>query len=439
VKNRWWAAVAVLGVAGLTAATRPAPPPTAGAKNAPASVSASSGAPASARTPASARGPFDALAAIRDGYEAAPFPRRTTAGSIARGNLDARIDSLTGWVEHDRESGAEMRKPLVDTLLSRTQFFGTFSDFDRALALVEPPSARSRAADLDAWASVQSALHEFEAALAALAAAERMDGKPRTAALSTIHLALGMDLPNVLALRAGTAAEAPSFESLSALAAAQAALGRFDAADATYRRALAIYRDVSPFPVAWVEFQRGMMWAESAGLPERALPLYREAVSRLPGYVVASVHLSEIEAQTGAVESAVARLTALAEKVEDPEPSAALSRLLEASDPERARHYAEDARRGYESLLAKHRHAFLDHAAEFFAEAGKDPRRALALAEENLKLRATDRAYLLAIRCARAAGNANRACALAKMAGEGRPSVPLAAMRGEVSKSCPGT
>jgi tetratricopeptide (TPR) repeat protein len=428
VKHRWWAAVAVLAMAGLAASARPRPPPAVDAQRSGHGPVAS----ASAKASSAPAGP----AVVRNSYDPSPFPHRTTSGSIARGNLNARIDSLTGWIAHD-PNGVEVRKPLVDALLSRTQFFGTFTDFERALALAPAPRRGSSGGELDMWASVQSALHEFTAAQDALKVAERLDGKPRSAALATIHLALGADLPGVLAMRETAAAEAPSFESLSGLAAAQAALGRFDAADATYREALASYRDVSPFPVAWVEFQRGMMWAESAGRPDRAVPLYQEALSRLPGYVVASVHLSELEAEAGQTASAVERLMALADEVEDPEPAAVLAKLLAGSDPERAARYAAVAKRGYERLLAKHRNAFLDHAAEFFMEAGKDPRRALALAEENLRLRPTDRAYLLAIRSARAAGEMRRACGLAELAGDERPSVPLRAARRDVLSSCP--
>lgn len=425
--NRWWAAIAVLTMAGLAAATRSRPPP---------AVDATAGSVRSTMAAASYAPAAPELATTDDAYDPSPFPHRTTTGSIARGNLDGRIDSLTGWSEHDRQHGAETQKPLVEALLSRTQFFGTFSDFDRALALAGTPSKTASAAELELWALVESALHEFSAALDALSAAERLDGKPRDAARATIHLALGSDLQSVLQMREKAVAAAPGFESLSGLAAAQAALGRFDAADATYRKALSSYRDVSPFPVAWVEFQRGVMWAESAGRADRAIPVYRDAVSRLPGYVVATVHLAELEADAGQSAIAVERLQPLAGEVEDPEPAAVLAKLLSRSDPPRAGHYAAIAKRGYERLLAKHPNAFLDHAAEFFAAAGNDPRRALALAEENLKLRRTDRAYLLAIRCARAAGDTRRACALSRAAGDDRPSVPLSAARREALSGC---
>jgi tetratricopeptide (TPR) repeat protein len=436
--NRWWAAAAVLGVAGLAAATRmKPPPPSIDAKGAIPSRSAETrGAPSASNAPPAASAD---LSSITDGYDPAPYPHRTTTGSIAKGNLNGRIDSLLGWAEHGSPSAESTRKLLVDSLLSRTQYFGTFSDFDRALGLVKRPSKDSKPEELDAWAAVSSALHEFKTALDALDAAEKIDHRPREAQRETIHLALGEDLPGVLAARERAASAAPTFESFTGLAAAQGALGKYDAADASYRKALAVYRDVSPFPVAWVEFQRGMMWAEMAGQPERAVPLYREAVARLPGYVVASVHLSEIEADAGNRDGAIERLTELVDKenVEDPEPAAVLAKLYADAKPDSAAHFADVARRGYDRLLAKHRNAFLDHAAEFFAAAGKDPKRASALAEENLKLRPTDRAYLLAIRSAQAAGNAPRACALVKAAGDDRPSVPLRALRESLGKTCP--
>lgn len=391
----------------------------------------------SASAPAAA--PTVDLSAITDGYDATPYPHRTTTGSIARGNLDGRVDSLNGWLTRGGGASDTMRKPLLDALLSRTQYYGTFSDFDRALALVKPPAKDPTAADLDLWAALSGSLHEFQSALDALAAAEKLDKRPRDAQRAVIQLALGRDLPAVLAMREKGAAALPTFESFTGLAAVQAALGKFDAADASYRKALAIYRDVAPFPVAWVDFQRGMFWAETAGRPDRAEPLYLEAVTRLPGYVVATVHLSEIEAENGKRDSAIERLTSVLDKTEDPEPAAVLAKLLAESKPADAAHYADVAKRGYEQLLVKHRKAFLDHAAEFFASAGKDPKRALALAEENLKLRPTDRAYLLTIRAALAAKDTKRACALVKEAGEGRPSVPLHDARESVAKTCPAT
>jgi hypothetical protein len=49
----------------------------------------------------------------------------------------------------------------------------------------------------------------------------------------------------------------------------------------------------------------------------------------------------------------------------------------------------------YDELLARHPHAFADHAAEFWLTIGGDPKRALGLARQNLALRQTPRARAL--------------------------------------------
>jgi hypothetical protein len=175
------------------------------------------------------------------------------------------------------------------------------------------------------------------------------------------------------------------------------------------------------------------MWAELADRPDLARPLYEEAVRRLPGYVVASVHLAELEEVGGAPARAISRLEPLAERsspLADPEPLGRLAEWLAPSAPVRAAALAERARQGYERLLARAPLAFLDHAAEFFGGAGRDPARALALAEENLANRQNPRAFVLAIEAALAAGRTGRACALAAgvPAGARGAHVPLRAL-----------
>jgi len=228
---------------------------------------------------------------------------------------------------------------------------------------------------------------------------------------------------------------APTLEHLGLLANAEAALGEFDAADEHYQAALDTLHDVSPFPVAQLSFQRGVMWAEQAHRPERALAFYAEAVRRFPEYVVANVHLAELEAATGRRDAAIERLRPLAERSRlpghDPEPLGALAELLLARDPNdgAAAPLIEGARQGYEGLLAGNRTAFLDHAAEFFGGPGGDKPRALELARENLALRRTPRAYGLAIESAFGAGDTAAACGwMAEASGVRGQSPALAAL-----------
>ena len=185
---------------------------------------------------------------------------------------------------------------------------------------------------------------------------------------------------------AAIVAKSGGFEDRVALGALLADMGEFDDADDIYRQALRGYQDVSPFPVAWVCFQLGMLWGELVPEPElaRAEHWYRKAVVSLPSYVRARVHLAEILSATGRAGEAEAMLRpALASG--DPEASWRLADVLndEGRVDEAALHL-EAARSGFERLLEKHLLAFADHGAEFYIGSGGDPLRALELAQINL-------------------------------------------------------
>ena len=112
----------------------------------------------------------------------------------------------------------------------------------------------------------------------------------------------------MLAARRRIAAASGRLEDLVPLGAVLADLERFAEADAVYRQAFDSYDDVSPFPLAWVCFQLGMLWGELVPVPDPDLAAlwYRRAIAYLPGYVKARVHLAEIYAsqdQTGDAEA----------------------------------------------------------------------------------------------------------------------------------------
>jgi tetratricopeptide (TPR) repeat protein len=255
-------------------------------------------------------------------------------------------------------------------------------------------------------------VHRFAEAEGEYDEAEKLGAADTRTKRASLHVAEGRDLETALVVAKERVAKLPTLENYSVEAGAEAALGQFDAADEHYRDALATYHDVSPFPIAYVEFQRGVMWAELANDRAKALPVYREAVRRLPQYVVANVHLAEIEFAEGQRESAEARLRPLEAQTEDPEPWARLGEMLLAAHPDDAHGHAliERARIRYEQLLAQQHLAFADHAAEFFAGPGHDAKRAVELARDNLALRQTGRAYQLAVQAALAAGDAPLAC-----------------------------
>lgn len=307
------------------------------------------------------------------------------------------------------------RAQWVDLLLTRVQFTGSFGDFDRALEVAEGAvrDHGNQANALRLRARAASAVHRFDDAERDLASAARL-GADVDAPLASIRIAQGRELEAARAFARARVERGATLEHLGLLANAEAALGEFEAADEHYAAALATLRDASPFPVAQLCFQRGVMWAEQAGNPERALPHYVEAVRRLPEYVVANVHLAELEAQLGRRDAAVERLRGIVDHSADPEPKGLLGELLlakDGSDPA-ARSLIEQARAAYQALLERHRSAFLDHGAEFFAGPGADAPLAARLAQENLVLRQTPRAHALAIEAALGAHDSALACRL---------------------------
>ncbi len=336
--------------------------------------------------------------------------RVTTHADIAVNNFLARVEALRERMVRFPDDQA-LRAMLVEHLLARATFLGTFEDFDEVDALTEDQPGADGAL---MRASFLSAVHRFDEARTKLDQAEQL-GAPSLAierARIVIELAIGED-PNALLPRAQSLVDASErYGHLTVLASVLGALGRYEEADATYLRALGAYRDSSPFTLAWVSFVRGVMWGEAAGRRDLAEALYEDAIARLPHYVVANVHLSEIED----TEVAVARLRRVLDS-QDPEPAARLAQRL--TGPERDELLAR-ARARYEELLTRHRAAFLDHASEYYAIAG-EPERALDLALENLDMRRNGRAYVVAIQAALAAGSQGKLCQLLEASAPERP------------------
>lgn len=158
------------------------------------------------------------------------------------------------------------------------------------------------------------------------------------------------------------------------------------------------------------------MWAEVADEPLRALALYRDAVRILPDYVVATVHLAELEHELGQTDNAIERLASISAWAEDPEPLGLLAELLSDEDPDQADALTVEAVERYDRLLAAHRLAFADHGSEFFSGIGADPDRALALALSNLANRNGERALLVALSAAQGTDDEALACQLAASA-----------------------
>ena len=323
-----------------------------------------------------------------------------TAGDIAANNLESARQRSWSRFWHAPEQ-PHIAETIVEQEQTTAQFIGDLAAFDRLgmlvneVARVEPESARTALIT----AQVAGSMHRFAEARESLARAMAR-GAPTDATdrlLLTIDQATANNLSAVLAARRKRAARPGCWNELVPLGALLVDLGEFHEADRSYLRALREYPDVSPFALAWVCFQLGVLWGECVPAPQsdRAAKWYRAAIDYLPCYVKARVHLAEIYLYQGRERDATLLLAPALESG-DPEVSWRLADIAQAAGEagEAALHLAA-ARCGFEALLAKHPLAFADHGAEFYLGSGDDPARALALAQVNLANRPTARAFEL--------------------------------------------
>src|SRR5499427_7908725 len=321
---------------------------------------------------------------------------RATDGEIAAINLEsARRRAWARFEQDPRFPGAAEAIVYNENLAA--QFLGDLDALDRleALALQFARADDSFRSAL-VQAEVASSVHRFAEARDHLGRATRM-GAPREEIdrhLPSIDQACGVNLDAVLAARRQIDTASGRLEDLVPLGALLADLERFAEADTVYRQALSSYDDVSPFPLAWVCFQLGMLWGELVPVPDPNLAAlwYRRAIAYLPSYVKARVHLAEICASQGRAGDAEALLLP-ALSSSDPEVKWRLADvLITQAKLEQAERQLNVARFGFDQLLERHLLAFADHAAEFYAGSGDDFRRALELARTNVANRPTRRA-----------------------------------------------
>ncbi|MBV9572251.1 MAG: hypothetical protein JO056_13510 [Alphaproteobacteria bacterium] len=322
--------------------------------------------------------------------------RTVTDGQIAAINLEST--RRRAWACFTQDSGApRVAESLVDLERMVAQFLGDLTALDRLEMLARQfahADESFRAPLLEA--EVASSAHRFRDARTHLSAAARL-GAPCIdieRRLLAVNQACGLQLDDVLDGRCRFAAESGKIEELVPLGALFADLERFAEADAVYRKAFSSYDGTSPFPLAWVCFQLGMLWGELVPEPDLRLAerWYQRAIAYLPGYVRARVHLAEIYASEDQLSDAEALLLSALSSC-DPEVRWRLAGVRIAQGRfEEAEIQRKAARSGFESLLAKHRLAFADHAAEFYADDGNDPELALELARTNAANRPTRRA-----------------------------------------------
>ena len=335
--------------------------------------------------------------------------RKTTSPEIALGNLDAKI---LGQAKQVASKGIGLNA-YAESLKSRMQFKGSYSDFDELFKTLKNLQDKDGKDFVQAKIAALMAIHRFDDANKLLGENSSIFGEGEK---KNIELSLAAAKENIsdldFAIVQKKAKDHSNFQNRTRLAHAYALKKEFKKADKAYQDALKNYRDVSPFPFAWAYFQLGKMWAESADDLEKGQHYYQEAILYLPDYVVANVHLSEIEFEKGQVKQAISRLERIKDKTEDPEPFSRLAQYYAGVDKAKSEIYKKQAKDGYEKWLAKYPLAFADHATEFYLGAGADPKRAFELAELNFNNRQTHRAAGLLAESAIGVERIKKACEL---------------------------
>src|SRR5260370_2313926 len=322
-----------------------------------------------------------------------------TDGTIALLNLQAQIDGLELDVRLSHAT-VESRVGLIELITLRGLILGHIADYQRADEIAEQLVCDAAADGIAfvARARTRAIFHRFTDALDDIDRAERLGFNAETTNgdSAAIFQALGR-YDEALAIREEAADRRASFDNVAALVGLYSEIGEIDAAERLHAESRRRYRGVSPFPLALLDFQLGLMWMNKGRLDD-ARTSFDAARRRVPAYAPAQGHLAEVEAELGETESALARLYSLAASSHDPDYAAQLARLLWDAGCSQFRHWRRLAAARYDELVASYPEAFADPAAEVWLAAGANPDKALPLATMNVEIRKTPRAYDLRAR-----------------------------------------
>jgi len=304
----------------------------------------------------------------------------TTNGTIAVANLHAQI---AGLAARGRRAGpgpaaaplaVAIRAHLIDLLLLRGEVLGRISDYEQAQELAEE-LVRDAPDDGRVWlarARTRATFHRFPGAMADLETAGQ-NGVDRTtvdAERAPVLQAVGCYW-HALVLCEEAAKRRPGFTTLGALAVLQAEHGEVTQAEYLFHQARSCYQDISPFPLASLDYRRGLMWLGQGDLPA-ARSWFAAAQRRVPAYAPALGHLAEVDAAIGNHQDAISRLRLLASSSDDPQYAVGLARVLGAAGyHQEARQWHDRAAARHAELILRHPEAFAHHAADFRADAAE--------------------------------------------------------------------
>lgn len=323
-----------------------------------------------------------------------------TDGALALINHESILDRCWQTIDlHPDRLGIAAQ--LIDEEYRRSHFLGDASALDRLLTLSE--TLLHEGAEVgEAYvlaAQIASLVHKFDQATQYLVQAKKLGASAHTLLRQQLSIdhAIGHNWKDVFDTRLRLSVQSPNLQNLVALGALYAEMGLYQEAEDSYLRAIAEDREHSPFSLAWACFQLGVLFGETLepAQPATAQYWYEQALSYMPTYTHARVHLAELHLDAGRLDIALDLLLPI-QDCEDPEVSWRLAQLYEHKGEAReASHHLARTQKSFERVLDRHELAFADHAVDFYLQEGNNPEKALQLALLNLDNRATLRAFEL--------------------------------------------
>lgn len=353
-----------------------------------------------------------------------PLKARSTSPAIYLRNLEGRKIAIDGRVAQS-PNGPQALSNLAAWHMEKQLLDGDPAHADAALAALDKAVAAAPAdrAVRQRRAGVLAHLHRFADAKADLEHALKAD--PTDPGL---RRALGKVLENLGDYAAAkphlaVAPSRPTYQDVGDAALRHFKNGNFAKADHTLRLAAATYRDVHPIPLAWLDFQRGLIRLRTGKWAD-AKRFFEVAYRRLPSYYVVTEHLAEVEAKLGNHARALQIYDEVVANTNLPEFIAARAGVLDAMGRAADAKAALDAAEArWEAILAKHGPAYAVHAVGFWLDDRPNPAKARKWADANLALRRDANSLVLAARAHAASGAKESARTLLEEALPNGPNV----------------
>jgi tetratricopeptide (TPR) repeat protein len=275
-------------------------------------------------------------------------------------------------------------------------------------------------------ATVALALHQIDAARAALTALPGLTELPRGRMLAADLAALDGDYAGARERYLPASREEPSWEIDARLAALALSTGDVAEADERY---LAAEDDLTAKQMrsfAWVRAQRAEL-ARLRGDLDRAGRLLDDADAAYPGWWHVAVHRAALDMARGRPDRAVAGYRAVLGEVDRPEFREALGTALATSGrPGEAAAWHASAFGAYSASAGRGEVHYLHHLAAFHADVRPDPQAAVRWAEADVRLRRNGATLSLLAWCLHRAGRTTEALAAVEAAealGAGDPGL----------------